>query len=102
MPVGRPVTAHRGVNDVHDPMRIELDDVALAESLTHALSAYHADLVHVDGRAEILVELIDGNPERRVTETLSTIDAWLARTGTDSVRVHLDGHVYTLAARPEA
>jgi hypothetical protein len=90
------------VNDVHDPMRIELEDAALAESLCHALSVYHAEIVRVDGRAEVCLDLVDGNPEQRVTQALSAIDGWLSRTGTPSVRVHLDGHVYTLAAPPPA
>jgi hypothetical protein len=83
-------------------MRIELDDLALAASLGRALSACHPDVVHFGGHAEVRLELSDGNPERRVTDTLSAIDAWLARTGTASVRVHLDGHVYTLAAPPRS
>jgi hypothetical protein len=85
---------------VHDPIRIELDDHALAESLRRALSIYHAEVVREDGRAEVRVDLVDGNPEQRVTQTLSAIDAWLARTGTASVRVHLDGRVHTLSAAP--
>jgi hypothetical protein len=102
MPVDRPVTAHRGVNDVHEPMRIELDDPGNAESLRAALSAYRAEIVHSDGRAEIRVELVAGNPERRVAQALNAVDAWLARTGTMSVRVHLDGRVYTLPAPPRS
>jgi hypothetical protein len=88
------------VTDVHEPMRIELDEPALAESLGRALSAYRTAVVHVDGRVEVSVELVDGNPERLVSQALSAIDAWLARTDIASVRVHLDGHVYTLASPP--
>ena len=86
---------------MHEPLRIELDDPAQADSLRHALGVFHAETVHRDGHAEVRVELIESNPERRVTDALNVIDTWLARSGTANVRVHLDGHVYTLhAPRP--
>jgi hypothetical protein len=42
--------------------------------------------------------LIEMNPERRIVNALSAIDAWLASAGIGSVRVHLDGSSYTLHA----
>jgi hypothetical protein len=85
-------------DELHEPLRIEIDDPERAESLRRALALFHADLVRLDGHAEVTVELIAGNPEPRVTDALHAIDQWLARTGTPSVRVHLDGQVYTLSA----
>jgi hypothetical protein len=46
----------------------------------------------------VRLELIESNPERRIAEALSAIDRWLAGSGAPSVRVHLDGHAYTLNA----
>lgn len=95
-PVPRSASSHRGGATLHEPLRIELDDPELAESLRREL--LHAEVVHLDGHAEIRVELIAGNPESMITTTLNRIDQWLARTGTPSVRIHLDGKVYTLSA----
>jgi hypothetical protein len=83
---------------MHQPLRIELRDPAAAESLRHELSRFHAEVVQVDGHAEVRLELILGNPERRIVDALNAIDDWLAQSGTASVRVHLDGHSYTLNA----
>ena len=87
---------------MHHPVRIELQSPAAAESLSRALSRFHAEVVPLDGHAEVRLELVVGNPERRIVEALGLIDAWLARSGTSSVRVHLDGHSYTLNAPPES
>ena len=88
----------RGGTSLHEPLRIEFVDPERAESLRRALSLFHPDVVRLDGVAEVRVELIANNPESRVTQALHAIDQWLARTGTPSVRVHLDGQVYTLSA----
>jgi hypothetical protein len=82
---------------VHDPMLITVEDPDLAESLRRALSHFHAEVVDgPDGHA-VRLELIVGNPESRITKALSAVDAWLARTGTAAVRVHLGDGVYTLS-----
>jgi hypothetical protein len=96
--IARRRRSYQGGPTLHDPLRIELADPDLAESLRRELSLFHAEIVQLDGHAEIEVELITGNPEARITSTLHLIDHWLARTGTPSVRVHLDGHAYTLSA----
>jgi hypothetical protein len=85
---------------VQHPVRIELQSSAAAESLSRDLCRFHAEVVQVDGHAEVRLELVAGNPEQRIVEALGLIDAWLARSGTSSVRVHLDGHSYTLNAPP--
>ena len=82
---------------MHHPLRIELD-AASADSLSRELSSFHPEVVRVDGVAEVRLELVAGNPERRIVEALNLIDTWLARSGTRSVRVHLDGRAYTLNA----
>ena len=87
---------------MHHPVRIELQEVVAAESLSRELSRFHAEVVHVDGHAEVRLDVVAGNPERRIVEALGLVDAWLARSGTASVRVHLDGHAYTLNAPPES
>lgn len=87
---------------MHHPVRIELQDPAAAESLGRELSRFHAEVVRLDGHAEVQLDLVAGNPERRIVEALNLIDAWLARSGVSSVRVHLDGHSYTLNAPPES
>jgi hypothetical protein len=87
---------------VNHPVRIELQDPASAESLRRALARFHAEVVHLDGHAEVRLDLIAGNPERRIVEALNLVDGWLARSGTSSVRVHLDGHSYTLNSPPES
>ncbi|MGH3071488.1 MAG: hypothetical protein ACRDNB_04350 [Gaiellaceae bacterium] len=84
------------------PLRIELHDPVAAESLRRALSRFHAETVRLDGHAEVRLELVAGNPEQRIVEALNLIDAWLATSGTASVRIHLDGHAYTLNAPPDA
>jgi hypothetical protein len=86
---------------VHHPLRIELKDPAAAEWLSRELSRFQAEVVRLDGHAEVRIDLVAGNPERRIVEALNLIDGWLARSGTASVRVHLDGHSYTLNAQPE-
>lgn len=83
---------------MYHPLRIELHDRVSAESLCRALSRFHAEVTPVDGHAEVRLELVAGNPEQRIVEALNLIDAWLARSGTTSVRVHLDGRAYTLNA----
>lgn len=92
------VAAPRERPTLHEPIRIELDDQELAESLRRELSLFHADVVHVRGRPEVRVELITGNPDERIATTLHRVDQWLARTGTPSVRVYMDGRSYTLCA----
>jgi hypothetical protein len=86
---------------VHHTVRIELQDPAAAESLGRELSRFHAEVVRLDGHAEVQLHLIANNPERRIVEALNLIDGWLTRSGVASVRVHLDGHSYTLNAPPE-
>jgi hypothetical protein len=87
---------------VHHPFRIELKDPASAESLSRELSRFHAEVVRLDGHAEVRLDLIADNPERRIVEALNLIDGWLGRSGTASVRVHLDGRSYTLNAPPDS
>ena len=86
---------------MHEPLRIELADQARAASLARELCLFHPEVVDVEGRAELRIELIAHNPERRVEEVLHRIDAWLARSGEEGVRVHLDGRAYTLQPAPE-
>ena len=86
---------------MHEPMRIEVSDAVRAASLVYDLSTFHPEIVPVDGCVEIRIELIAHNPEERISQVLSRIDAWLSRSGEQAVRVHLDGHAYTLNASPE-
>lgn len=44
------------------------------------------------------IHLSQRNPESRVVSVLNAIDAWLLTAGVPSVRVHLEGHTYTLHA----
>ena len=39
-----------------------------------------------------------GNPDRAVVQVLNGVDEWLLENDLQSVRVHLDEHVYTLSA----
>ena len=39
-----------------------------------------------------------GNPDRAVVQVLNGVDDWLVENDLQSVRVHLDEHVYTLSA----
>lgn len=82
------------------PLRIELPSRPLAESLRNSLRPFEVETVPVRGHYEVLVHLHDLNPEQRVVDALSGIDAWLAAAGLDAVRVHLDGSSYTLHAPP--
>jgi hypothetical protein len=83
---------------MHPPLRIELVDVAGAESLRAHLQPFTVETTTVDGGPELQVELFDRNPERRVVDVLNAIDTWLLAAGVASVRIHLDGSSYTLHA----
>lgn len=86
---------------MHEPLRIEVSDSLRAASLGRDLSTFHPEIVPVDGRVEVRIELIAANPEQRISDVLGRIDAWLARSGEQAVRVHLDGRAYTLNVSPE-
>ncbi len=83
---------------MHAPLRIEVADESQAQSLRRRLQPFDVETVRVDGHVEVRVVLIEMNPERRIVNALSAIDAWLASAGIGSVRVHLDGSSYTLHA----
>jgi hypothetical protein len=87
---------------VKEPLRIELPDERLARSLQEHLRLFDVDTAPVDGHFEVMVELHTFNPEQRVVDALSALDAWLPTVAVPAVRVHLDGTSYTLhAPRPD-
>ncbi len=77
-------------------LRVEVPNETLATTLTRQLQPLEAERVAVDGYYEVGVELREHNPEQKVTKALSSIDAWLARSGLPSVRIHIDGCTHTL------
>jgi hypothetical protein len=83
---------------MHPPLRIEVPDERYAAALRRHLQPFDVETVAVDGHCEVRVELVEANPERRIVNALSAIDAWLATANISSVRVHLDGTSYMLHA----
>jgi len=83
---------------MHPPLRIEVPDDLHATTLRRQLKPFGVETIAVDGHYEVHVELIDRNPERRVTSALNAIDTWLLAAGLPSVQVHLDGNTYTIHA----
>lgn len=83
---------------MHPPLRIEIPDRSHATTLRRHLHPFGVDTVAVDGHYEIHVELIDRNPETRVTKALHAVDRWLLTADLPSVQVHLDGNTYTIHA----
>jgi hypothetical protein len=83
---------------MHPQLTIEVPDEDLAEALRLRLYAFDVGTVEVDAHWEVRIQLLERNPERRVTTALHEIDAWLVDTGVESVRVHLDESSYTLHA----
>jgi hypothetical protein len=86
----------RAVRRAMPPLRVEVPDETLAETLMRRLRPLEAESVPVDGYFEVGVQLHERNPEQRVVRALSSIDAWLVTTGLASVRVHVDGCSHTL------
>ena len=82
---------------MHPPLRIEVPDHFHATTLRRRLSP-SALAVAVDDHYEVQVELIDRNPDSRVTGALHAIDTWLLTAGLPSVQIHLDGSTYSLHA----
>ena len=83
---------------MHPPLRVVLPDEARARSLRRALEPFGVEIQAVDGSYEVLVELVERNPERRVVNALDVIDRWLLNGDLPFVRVHLDGTLYTINA----
>jgi hypothetical protein len=83
---------------MHPPLRIELPDEAHATALRRQLQPFDVETFAVNGHFEVRIELLDRNPERRVTDALNAIDLWLLSVDLPYVRVHLDGSTYTLHA----
>ena len=83
---------------MHPPLRIQVPDDLHATTLRRQLKPFGVETIAVDGHYEVHVELIDRNPERRVTSALNAIDTWLLAAGLPSVQVHLDGNTYTIHA----
>ena len=85
---------------MHPPLRIEVPDDLNATTLRRELKPFGVEIIAVDGHYEVQVELIDRNPEQRVTSALNAIDAWLVTAGLPSIQLHLDGDTYTIHAPP--
>jgi hypothetical protein len=79
---------------VAEPLRVEVPTAALAQALIDRLRMFPTELME-NGSCEVRVTLV-GNPERAVANVLHSVDEWLAETGLDGVRVHLDERTYTL------
>ena len=77
-----------------EPLRVEVPTAALAQALIERLRMFPTELTE-NGSCEVRVTLV-GNPDRAVTSVLHSVDEWLAETGLDGVRVHLDERTYTL------
>lgn len=82
---------------MHPPLRVDAPDAAAAESLRRLLEPFGVETVAVEGRCEVIVDLIERNPDERVAKVLDAIDRWLIITGLASVAVTLDGRVYTIS-----
>jgi hypothetical protein len=82
------------------PLRVEVPDESFARTLIRQLQPLDAESVAVDGYYEVGIELHERNPEQRVGKALSSIDAWLAASGLQSVRVHVEGCSHTLHVLP--
>lgn len=89
-----------GEAEMHRPLTVELPDEALANSLGAQLQPFQVETVAVDGYWEVRVRMIERNPESRVGNALTAIDAWLVTADVDSIQVHLDGKSYTLSSPP--
>ncbi len=87
---------------MHRPLTVELPDEAHASSLGAQLQPFHVETVPVDGYWEVRVRLIERNPESRIGNALTAIDAWLVTAEIGSIQVHVDGRSYTLAGPPPA
>jgi hypothetical protein len=88
---------------MHEPMRIEVPDGTRAAQLRRHLQRFDLEtLVHEDGKCEVLVQLVEANPERRVVAALNAIDDWLVVSDVPSIRVHVDGTAYTLHSKPQS
>jgi hypothetical protein len=86
---------------MHEPMRIEVPDGRRAAQLRRHLQRFDLEtFVHEDGKCEVLVQLVEANPERRVVAALNAIDDWLVGSDVPAVRVHVDGTAYTLHSTP--
>jgi hypothetical protein len=78
---------------VAEPLRVEVPNAALGQALVDRLRTFPAELTQ-NGSCEVRVTL--GNSEA-VTNVLHSVDEWLAETGLDCVRVHLDERTYILS-----
>ena len=83
---------------MNPPLTIELPDEDMVEALRQRLHAFDVDTIELDSHWELRIQLLERNPESRVTRALHEIDEWLTDAGIDSVRVHLDDSSYTLNA----
>ena len=50
----------------------------------------------MEGDCEVRVDLLDLNPDNRIVTALNAVEQWLQSAGLALVRVHLNGHSYTL------
>jgi hypothetical protein len=82
---------------VTGPLRVEAPTADLAEALMQRLQDFPTEVSDTGEICEVEVTLI-GNPDRAVVTVLNGVDEWLVEHELQSVRVHLDEHVYTLSA----
>ncbi len=75
-------------------LRIENSSRAHAESLGSALGRYQTELVSLDGRWQLEIDL--GDPGSALLELFDAIASWLEESRVDSLLLHFDARSFTL------
>jgi hypothetical protein len=91
-------SGRRRERDLPEPLRVEAPNEDLAHALMRRLDAFPTELRSDDECLEVGVSLV-GNVDRAIVDVLHGVDGWLLENELSSVRVHLDGRVYTLTPR---
>lgn len=81
------------------PLRVEAPTADLAKALMQRLHDFPTEVEVSDAGDVCAVDVtLVGNTDRAVVQVLNGVDEWLLENDLQSVRVHLDEHVYTLSA----
>ncbi len=81
-----------------ESLRIEAPTGPLARSLIERLDGFRSELVPVDGRFQVQVDIAgrDGDGDRALLDSLDHIESWLESSGLTLAEIHLDGRSYRL------
>jgi hypothetical protein len=82
-----------------EALRVEAPNEALARALMRRLNAMPTELHSDESSVEVKVELT-GNVDRAIVDVLHALDGWLLENKVTSIRIHLNGRMYTVSPPP--